>query len=109
MKYLLTIILFLASFSFTYAQKINSGFQLHIRKTTEHIAIDGVMNEAAWQHADPAKSFFMVLPMDTSKANVNTEVRMMYDNRNLYIIAVCYLPQKGPYMVESLRRDFVFG
>ena len=67
------------------------------------------MDEAAWQEAETAKSFFMVLPMDTSKAFVNTEVKMTYDKENLYIIAICYLLKKAPYMVESLRRDFVFG
>ena len=67
------------------------------------------MNETVWQEAEPANNFFMVLPMDTSKAKVPTEVRMTYDDKNIYIIAVCYLVKPGPYMVESLRRDFVFG
>src|SRR5438034_5899303 len=67
------------------------------------------MNEAVWQKAETAGQFFMVLPMDTSKANVPTEVKMTYDNQNLYIVAICYLLKQSPYMVESLRRDFVFG
>ena len=93
----------------TYAQKKNSQFELHIRKTTEPIIIDGAMNDAAWQQAETAGNFFMVLPMDTSHAHVNTEVKMTYDKENLYIIAICHLPQeKTPYMVESLRRDFSF-
>jgi hypothetical protein len=94
---------------FSNAQKKNNNFQLHIHKTTEPITVDGIMNETAWQQAETAKDFFMVLPMDTSKAHVNTEVKMIYDKENIYIIVTCYLPKKGPYMVESLRRDFVFG
>lgn len=66
------------------------------------------MNEQAWQQTQPANHFFMVLPMDTSQATVSTEVRMTYDDQNLYVIAVCYNKIKGPYMVESLRRDFNF-
>ncbi len=73
------------------------------------MAIDGVMNDQAWQEAETTGDFFMVTPMDTSKARVRTDVKMAYDKENLYIIAVCYLPVKGPYMVESLRRDFSFG
>jgi hypothetical protein len=96
-------------FYFSHAQKNNNSFQLHIHKTSEQIVIDGIMNETAWQQAETAGNFFMVLPMDTSKAHVNTEVKMTYDNQNIYIIAICRLPKKGPYMVESLRRDFVFG
>ncbi|MBT1699942.1 carbohydrate binding family 9 domain-containing protein [Fulvivirgaceae bacterium PWU4] len=67
------------------------------------------MNETAWSEADMATDFFMVLPMDTSAARVRTEVRMTYDDNNLYLITVCHHLVAGPYMVESLRRDFVFG
>jgi hypothetical protein len=51
----------------------------------------------------------MVLPMDTSKAQVKTEVKLTYDEDNLYLIAVCHHALPGPYIVESLRRDFSFG
>ncbi|MFI5185239.1 MAG: DUF5916 domain-containing protein [Chitinophagales bacterium] len=108
MKYIPALILCLSGM-FSVAQKKNSNFQFHIRKTNEHIVIDGVMNESAWQQAETATNFFMVLPMDTSRAAVRTEVKMVYDDKNIYIIAICYLPKRGPYMVESLRRDFVFG
>jgi len=93
----------------TFAQKKNSNFQLQIRKANCPVVIDGVMNEACWQIADSASSFYMVLPMDTSKSRVQTSIRMTYDDKNVYIIAICYLLKPAPYMVESLRRDFVFG
>ena len=108
MKYLFSILLCLGNL-FIYAQKKNSQFELLIRKTTEPVVIDGVMNDAAWQESETADNFFMVLPMDTSKARINTQVKMSYDKENLYIIAICHLPVKRPYMVESLRRDFNFG
>jgi len=93
----------------THAQKKNSQFELHIRTTTEPVVVDGVMNDAAWLEAETAGNFFMVLPMDTSHARVNTEVKMTYDKENIYIIAICHLPvEKTSYMVESLRRDFNF-
>jgi uncharacterized protein DUF5916/cellulose/xylan binding protein with CBM9 domain len=95
---------------FAVAQKKNSQFQFHIQKTTKPVAIDGSDEEPAWQEAETATNFFMVLPMDTSRALVRTDIKMTYDDRNIYIIAICWLPKKGqPYMVESLRRDFTFG
>lgn len=66
-------------------------------------------NEAAWANAEMATNFFMVLPMDTSFAKVNTEVRMTYDNENMYLLAVCYHNPGQRFMVESLKRDFSFG
>ena len=105
----LFLIVFVACSAIAYGQKKNAAFQLHIQKAASAVTIDGIMNESAWQQADVAKNFFMVLPMDTSHARVATEIRMTYDNENIYVVAVCYLLKKTPYMVESLRRDFNFG
>ncbi|MBL7814136.1 MAG: carbohydrate binding family 9 domain-containing protein, partial [Saprospiraceae bacterium] len=85
------------------------AFQYPIHKTTHTIKIDGVLDDAAWQNTDVAKDFFMVLPMDTSRAQVKTEVRMTYNTDFLYFSAVCYEGTTGNYMVESLKRDFAFG
>ena len=108
MRYLLLIPIFLFSLLLS-AQKKNSAYQLHIKKTIAAVNIDGELNEPAWNEAAAADNFFMVTPMDTSHAKVKTEVRMTYDDKNMYIIAVCYLTRQAPYMVESLRRDFNFG
>jgi hypothetical protein len=91
------------------AQKKNESFELYMREASSPIVIDGVMDESAWLEAEVATDFYMMLPMDTSKANVRTDVRMTYDENNLYLIAINYHAMPGPYMVESLRRDFVFG
>lgn len=67
------------------------------------------MNDAAWTKAMVVDNFNMVLPMDTSKALVKTEVRMTYDDNNLYLIAVCDKIGDGVDVVESLKRDWAFG
>ena len=94
---------------FVNAQKKNEQFEISIKKIVSPIKIDGQMDEADWFNAAAAKDFYMVLPMDTSMAKVRTEVRMAYDDKHLYLLAVCYTALPGPYMVESLRRDFAFG
>lgn len=108
MKKIFTL-LFLFCFFYSFSQKKNEAFQYHIKRAASPIVIDGIIDEEAWQQAQTATDFFMVLPMDTSKAQVRTDVKMTYDNQNLYLIAVCYNALPGPYMVESLRRDFNFG
>jgi hypothetical protein len=90
-----------------FAQKKNNKFQYHIHRLTSAIKIDGVMDEPAWQDAEVANNFYMVLPMDTSFAKVKTEVRMAYDDKNVYIVATCH-KTSGQSMVESLKRDFAF-
>ena len=93
----------------TNAQKKNEAFRLNIRKTTSPVIIDGIVDEEAWKNADVADDFFMVLPTDTGKANQHSEIRMTYDDKNLYLVATFYNNIPGPYFVESLRRDFSFG
>ncbi|PSR54008.1 hydrolase [Adhaeribacter arboris] len=105
---LLTLCLTILSLSLL-AQKKNAAYQLPIKEASSEIKIDGVLDEQAWQEAAVAKDFFMMLPMDTSLAQVPTDVRMTYDKNNIYIIAVNYVTLPGPYMVESLRRDWAFG
>ncbi len=90
-----------------FAQKKNERYQYHINKATSPIVIDGDIDEKAWQNAELATDFYMVLPMDTSAAMLRTEVKMTYDERFLYIYAVNY--QANGIVVESLRRDWNFG
>lgn len=97
------------------AQKTNESYQYHIQRVTSPIVVDGKLDEAAWQTTQLARSFWMVLPMDTSRARLPTDVRMAYDQHNIYLSAVCYLDtaskraQQSAYIVESLRRDWGFG
>jgi len=93
------------------AQKVNESFRYHIQKTEFPIIVDGRMEEPGWQHAQKAANFFMITPMDTTYANLKTEVRLTYDDQNIYLFVVNYLSEdfQGEYVVESLRRDFNFG
>ncbi len=109
MKQVFATILLLLTFTTIQAQKKNASYRLPIHKTNTPVLVNGSTDDAAWKQAAPATNFFMVLPMDTSFANVPTDVRMSYDDQNLYIVAICYKKIPGANMVESLRRDFNFG
>lgn len=107
-RFLLFLLLSSISIS-VFPQKKNESYKLRLHRTASPLKIDGILDEADWLKADVATDFYMVLPMDTSSAKVRTEVRMAYDDEHLYLIAVCHHALPGPYMVESLRRDFAFG
>lgn len=92
------------------AQKVNESFRYYIQKTDFPIIVDGRLDEPGWHNADVATDFFMITPMDTSYAELKTEVRMTYDSENLYIAVENYRSEEGvENVVESLRRDFNFG
>ncbi len=100
---------FILSFAHVSGQKINKDYRIHIRRTEQPVIVDGKSDDIAWQTAEMADSFFMMTPMDTSKSSARTTVQFCYDEKNLYLVAVCYKPVPGENMVESLRRDFNFG
>ncbi len=97
-------LLFLLSFT-TQAQKAQR--QLHIKKTSSAIDLDGVLDEAAWQEAEMSDGFWQNFPMDTSRSVALSEVRLAYDDKFLYVGVKCYATTEGNYYVTpSLRRDF---
>jgi hypothetical protein len=83
-------------------------YKINTKEITDNITIDGILDEPAWLTADKATHFQRVLPTDTGFAIAQTEVRVIYDESNLYVGIICYDPTPGKRPVESLRRDFNF-
>jgi hypothetical protein len=106
-KVILPVLLLCASTT-AFSQKKNAAYEYHIHRATSPINIDGDGSDPAWQQAELATDFFQMLPMDTSHAELRTDVRMLYDNENVYLLATNFNPKDGPWMVESLRRDWNF-
>lgn len=86
-----------------------TDYVLNIKKATDAFEIDGVLEEEDWQSAQIVGDFHRVLPIDTGYATTRTEVRMSYDERNLYFGITCFERKEGANIIESLRRDFSFG
>src|SRR5664280_7379 len=83
-------------------------YHINIKQTNNTITIDGIMDEPAWLTADKATHFQRVLPTDTGFAIAQTEVRVIYDESNIYVGIICWDSTPGKRPVESLRRDFNF-
>lgn len=80
-----------------------SLFKYTIQKTVAPIQLDGIAGENEWEAHDTASSFYNHWPTDTGYAENQTEVKLTYDNQNLYVMAKCY--DKGKRIVQSLMRD----
>ena len=83
--------------------------QTSIHSTSEHIFIDGHIQEDAWQSAELITTFQRYFPSNSGPATYQTQVRLLFDDRFLYIAADCQLPHGGSFVVQSLKRDFEFG
>jgi len=103
------IILLLISFFYNVFSQERNGenfqknYQLHVKRTTNIINIDGEINELAWQQAQVATSFWQKYPDDKNKAIQQTEVRTLYDDKYLYISFKAY--DSGKVFIQSLKRD----
>lgn len=103
--------LLFAGISIQLSAQVNAkDYRLAIEKISEKIVIDGVLDEPAWDRAQVAKDFFMITPVDTGRARQHSEARVAFDDEYLYISVIFFNNAvKGPYVVESFKRDFSFG
>ncbi|MBI2820417.1 MAG: carbohydrate binding family 9 domain-containing protein [Acidobacteria bacterium] len=74
--------------------------------TQSEIAIDGELNEAAWETAQPITEFIQNEPTEGAPASERTVVRVLYDNRNLYIGVYCYERSPEEIVINDIQRDF---
>ncbi|MCB0664206.1 MAG: carbohydrate binding family 9 domain-containing protein [Saprospiraceae bacterium] len=86
-------------------RNLQASYQLSIQSTTLPITIDGELDESVWETAEVATDFWMSFPVDDRRVakEIQTEVRMTYDENNIYVAAKCY--GGGPYIIQSLKRD----
>ncbi len=101
------ILFFLILFCFRICAQ-EAGKSIHIKKINIPILIDGIDDEVAWVSAELANEFREVTPYDTAAAKTKTEVRLLYDEKNIYVFATCYDEIKKDYVIQSLKRDYSY-
>ncbi len=99
------LVFIFVSFTF-YGQNNNKSFT--VRYISETIVPDGALDEEVWFSAESAHDFWEYFPVDSIQAVKQTDIKMLYDDKNLYIGITVYTAGRD-YAVESLRRDFRAG
>ncbi len=97
-----------ASDSLLSAFKASAPKTLLIRRALDPIVVDAYLNERTWQEAAVATDFVQNFPFDSSLAQAQTKVRVTYDDRALYVAAICYDHSPANFVMQSLRRDFEY-
>ncbi len=69
------------------------------------IQMDGVLDESEWMTAETIKKFRQFFPSDSLDAFGDTQIKMLYDDENLYIGITC-LSKGSDFISNSLRRDY---
>jgi hypothetical protein len=102
-------LLFVWTTSLVYAQNTaDEKYIIHIAKAKNKISLDGKLDEADWQNAEVAQHFFLNRPFDSSFAKLDAKVKLTFDDKFLYVGAICFQPSNS-YTVSSLKRDFEGG
>ncbi len=73
------------------------------------IELDGRLDEPSWASAPLASNFVQNDPEEGQPATYDTEVRLLYDDRALYIGVFAKDPEPGEIIVNELRKDFNTG
>jgi hypothetical protein len=100
------LIIGLALINQTFAQNQPTNISHSIRRATDIIVIDGVLDEESWQNANRGGGFFQSFPTDNTPAIDSTQFMLTYDDVALYVGVICYDYKAGDPITTTLRRDF---
>ncbi len=86
-----------------FSQKENKSFT--VKFISEAMVPDGVLDEPIWEMAEDADEFWEYFPLDSIQARKQSQIKMLYDDKNLYIGIKAYSSGEN-YATQSLKRDF---
>ena len=82
-----------------------NGKRLSAKKTSVPPVIDGNLDEAAWSGVEPITDFIQAEPTEGQPASEMTEVRMLYDDKMIYIGVICHDADPSRIVITDSRRD----
>ena len=80
-------------------------YRIEASRTFESIEIDGQFNEPDWQNAKSVGQFVQVEPDEGAPMTQPTEVRVLYDNQNIYFGFTCFDEEIDKLVANDMRRD----
>ena len=105
-KFFLTTLLCLINIS-VFSQKEKR--KIFAKKVSEEIVLDGEMKESFWKEAQVSSDFVQYFPRDTVSAQLETEFRVAYDDKFLYLFAKMEDISSMKFILGDLKRDFFGG
>ena len=80
-----------------------------VTRTIEAPVMDGIVDDVSWSLADVATGFLQREPREGQPASERTEVRVLYDDKNLYVGVIAYDTDPSGILATELRRDALGG
>jgi hypothetical protein len=100
--------------SSSHAERVETAEMSRARRikavyTRDEIRIDGVLDEPVWREAVPATDFRQQEPYEGTPASERTEVRVLYDDKHLYIGIRAFDSEPARINARELSRDASFS
>jgi hypothetical protein len=76
-----------------------------IARAKSRITVDGLLNEPDWLETPPIGEILQRDPHPGEKASEKTEVRLVYDDANIYIGVTCYDSEPHRIIGTQMERD----
>ncbi len=84
--------------------------EIFVTWTDKKINIDGVLDDDAWNDAQPYEEyFFQREPLDRAPSSEKTRIMVLQDAKMLYFGIQCYDSEPDKIFVSSMRRDRNYG
>ena len=83
--------------------------RLQAVRASAPIVMDGLLSEEIWAEAEPITQFIQRDPQEGAPASERTEVRVLFDNQQIYFGVVCTDSNPAGIRATELRRDNSFG
>jgi hypothetical protein len=89
---------------------VNDRYEVEaLRIDSDAIETDGEFKESFWLMAPPVTGFVQYEPLSGENATEKTEVRILYDEFNLYIGAKLYDSNPAGIIADEMRHDSALG
>ena len=76
-----------------------------VTRITSDIVVDGSLDEVPWRRTPTIGELVQRLPRAGTKPTMRTDVRLLYDQNNLYVGVMCYDPEPDRVLASEMQRD----
>jgi len=80
-----------------------------IRLSTAKPVIDGKLDDACWQTGEWSGDFTQLLPKEGAKPTQDTKIKILYDDKNIYVAIRCFDTEPSKISRKLGRRDELYG
>jgi len=81
---------------------------IEIPNTKHPPTIDGKIVDGEWKEAYIRDEFYQISPGDNIEPSEKTEIGLMYDNENIYLMAKCYFDDLNRLRDNHCSRDAIY-